>query len=218
MSHTKLIRMIFSHGGYSDAGRDAVVELASGGESALDSFLKARNKPIKSDLHPRDLHDTVSQVFGEFARQNPDALIARFESGEIDEFSAYWALGSAKGQRSIDVLIVGLKSKEKFCRWAAAQSLIQRKNKITASILVKSLNDRSSLVKSTIVQAMRWNRIFRLPEALPALQRMIDSKSIQKHSPGIYNTATEVVSLISSEMAVSSKKTVSRRSNRATGE
>ena len=218
MSHTKLIRMIFSHGGYPDAGRDAIVELAGGGEAALDAFLKAQNKPLKSDLHPRDLHDTVSQVFGEFARQNPDALIDRFEAGDIDEFSIYWALASAKGQRSIDVLLAGLKSKEKFCRWAAAQSLIQRKNKITAGILVESLNDRSSLVKSTIVQAMRWNRNFRLPEALPALQRMIDSKSIQKHSPGIYNTAKEVVSLISSEMAVPSKKTVSRRSNRATGE
>lgn len=92
MSHTKLTRMIFSHGGYPDAGRDAIVELAGGGESALDAFLKARNKPIKSDLHPRVLCDTVSQVFGEFARQKPDALIDRFESGDIDEFSIYWAL------------------------------------------------------------------------------------------------------------------------------
>ena len=97
MSHTKLIRMIFSHGGYPDAGRDAIVELAGGGEAALDAFLKAQNKPLKSDLHPRDLHDTVSQVFGEFARQNPDALIDRFEAGDIDEFSIYRALASAKG-------------------------------------------------------------------------------------------------------------------------
>ena len=218
MSHTKLIRTIFRHGGYCKTGRDAIVELAMAGDSALDAFLKAQKKPLKSDLHPRDLYDTVSQVFGEFARQNPDTLIDRFESGEIDEFSVYWALGSAKGQRSIDVLIAGLKSKEKYCRWAAAESLIRRECKQSARILIEGLTDRSSLVKSVIVQAMKSNKIFRLPEALPALQRMIDSKSIQKHSPGIYNTAKEVVSLIRSEMAGSSKKTVSRRSSRATGE
>jgi HEAT repeat protein len=63
-------------------------------------------------------------------------------------------MASAEGQRSIDVLLAGLKSQEKFFRWAAAQSLIQRKNKITAGIVVVSLNDRSSWVKSTIVQAM----------------------------------------------------------------
>ena len=199
ITHTKLIRTIYEHGCNSGEGRDAIAELAKCGESALDAFLLAQHNPPQSNLHPRDLHDMFNVVYGEFARVNPDALIDRFESGIIDEFSIYWALGSAAGERSTDVLIAGLKSKEKFSRWAAAESLIRRKCKQAIGPLIAGLSDRSSLVKSTIVQAMESNREFRCPEALPALERLIASKSFQKHSPGTYKMAIEVVRLIKNE-------------------
>jgi hypothetical protein len=194
-----LIRTIYEHGCYSGAGREAVAELVNGGESALDAFVLAQHDPPPSNLHPRDLWDTIASVYGEFARRNPDALIDRFESGIIDEFSIYWALGSATGERSADVLIAGLKSKKKFSRWAAAESLIRRKCKQAVGPLIDGLNDRSAIVKSAIVQAIKSSREFRCPEALPALERLIASKSIQKHSPGTFNMATEVVRLIKND-------------------
>ena len=197
--HTKLIRTIYEHGCSSDVGRDAITKLANKGESALDAFLRAQNDPPQSNLHPRDLWDTISYVYSEFAGRNPDAVIDRFESGKITEFRVFWALGSATGERSIDVLIAGLKSKEKFSRWAAAESLIRRKCRRAVGPLIDRLNDRSSLLKSVIVEAMRSNREFRCPEALPSLERLIASKSFQKHSPGTFNTATEVVRLIKNE-------------------
>ena len=143
--------------------------------------------------------DTISHVFSEFARQNPDALIDRFESGKIDAFRVFCSLGSATGERSIDVLIAGLKSKDKWSRWAAATSLIERKCIRAVGPLIDRLNDRSSLVKHVIVEAMRSNKKFRRPEALPALERLIASKSIQKHSPGTFKMAKEVVRLIKNE-------------------
>ncbi len=198
-THTDLIRTIYEHGCGTGIGRRAIAELAKCGESALDAFVLAGHALPQSNLHPRDLHDTASSVYSEFARSNPDALIDRFESGVIDELTIYWALGSAAGERSIDVLIAGLKSKEKFSRWAAAESLIRRKCKRAAGPLIDRLSDRSALVKLTIVMAMKSNREFRCPEALPALERLIASKSIQKHSPGTFKTAIEVVELIKSE-------------------
>jgi HEAT repeat protein len=197
--HTKLIRTIWEHGCYSDAGRDATAELVNGGESALDAFLLARDHAVQSNLHPRDLSATISNVYSGFARRNPDALIDRFESGKIDALQVFWALGSATGERSIDVLVVGLKSKEKWSRWAAATSLIERKCIRAAAPLLERLNDRSTLVTFVVVEAMRSNRKFRCPEAIPALERLIASKSIQKHSPGTFKMAKEVVRLIKKE-------------------
>ncbi len=196
--HTKLIRTIFERGCYSDAGRDAIAQLVSGGESALDAFLLAHDHPPQSHLHPRDLLDTISDVYAWFARQNADALIDRFESGKIDAFTVFWSLGAATGERSIDVLIAGLKSKDKWSRWAAAESLIQRKCIRAAAPLIDRLNDRSSLVRFVIVEAMRSNRKFRRPEAVPALERLIASKSTQKY-PGAFKMAKEVVRLIKNE-------------------
>lgn len=141
---TELILTIYEHGCYSGAGRHAIAELAKGGESALDAFLLAQRDPPQSRLHPRDLYDTIYQIFGAFARSTPDALIDRFESGLIDEFTIYWAHGSAAGERSIDVLIAGLKSKEKFSPWAAAESLIRRKCERAVGPLIDGLSDRSA--------------------------------------------------------------------------
>lgn len=171
-------------------------ELAAGGEAALDAFLSIDCYP-QSTLHPRDMADLVSDVFGEFAKRWPDAVIDSLE--QIGESQTYWALGSAKGQRSIDVLIEGLKAKNQYSRWAAAESLIRRRSKRAVPALTAALKDRSSFVKSAIVQAMESNQIFRCAEALPALRRIVASRSMQKNSPGTWKSAKEVVKLIAAE-------------------
>jgi len=195
----KLIKTICDEGCYSKLGRNAISELVGGGEEALDAFLKMQHKLPKTDLHPRDLADTISDVFCEFARKYSDALIDRFATGDIEEFQTFWALGYAEGQRSIDILLAGLKSKAQYSRWAAAESLIRRKSKQAIPALIERLNDRSSIVKTTILQAMKSNKRYRLPEALPALRRISSSKSNQKHSPGSVKTAEELVKLICGE-------------------
>lgn len=52
-AHFELIRKICERGSYSGAGHDAVVELANGGESALDAFLVAEPIPHhRTSTHP----------------------------------------------------------------------------------------------------------------------------------------------------------------------
>lgn len=195
----ELIPTIFQYGDYSPAGQRAADELVHSGEPALDDFLRALRNPPGSPLHPRDLLDTISGVFERFAQRIPDALIDRLERGEMEEFGVLWALGSGKGERSIDVLIAGLKRPSPYSRWAAAESLIRRKSKRAVPALLEALNDRSSMVRGAIVFAMKSGKRYRRPEALPALRRIIANKSIQKHNPGILAAAREVVTMIEDE-------------------
>lgn len=195
----ELIRTIFQYGDYSPSGQRAADKLVRAGEPALDVFLRALRDPPESPLHPKDLDDTISGVFARFAERIPDALIDRLERGEMEEFSVLWALGSGKGERSIDVLIAGLKRQCAYSRWAAAKSLIRRKSKRALPALLEALNDRSSMVRGAIVFAMKSDKKYRRPEALPALRRIIANKSIQKHSPGILAAAREVVAMIEGE-------------------
>lgn len=194
-----VIISIYEHGCYSNAGRDAIAELAKGGKTALETFLKSSHLASSSTLHPRDLQDTYVSVLGEFARQNPQLLIDQLESGTDSEIDIYWALGCATDVRSIDVLIAGLQSKEMWARWSAAESLIRRNCERAAEPLLQRLKDRSEFVKSSIVQAMLANSWLRHPQALPLLERLVASKSIQKNSPGTAQSASRLIELIKNE-------------------
>lgn len=149
-----------------------------------------------SEIHSRDLAETLIEVIGRFAKIIPDVVLDRFEAGDLGEFETYWALGSGSGERSIDVLIAGLTSKDKFCRWAAAESLIQRKSKRATPALIEALKDRSPDVKFAVVQTMQKRKELRRPEALPALQKIVASKSIRQHSPGLHKAADAVIKMI----------------------
>ena len=189
-----LICTIYQHGSYCKPGQDAVAELVAGADSSLGAFVFALQDPPRSDLHPRDLHDTISDVFWEFARQDPNGLIDRLD--QIGEFRVYWALGAAKDKRSFETLITGLKSKDVYNRWAAVESLIRRKCQEAVDPLLAMLNDRSSTVKGRIVFAMKSSRMLRRTNAIPGLNRLIANKSLQKHSPGIVSAAREVLKMI----------------------
>lgn len=180
-------------------GQRAITALVKGGRRALDAFLAARMNPPHSELHGRDLAETLIMVLGQFAREIPDEVLDRFEAGAIDEFELYWALGIGRGRRSIEVLIDGLKSKHRFCRWAAAESLIQRRSKPAIPALIAALKDRSPDVKFAVVHAMRKWKDLRRPEALPALRRILASPSIRAHHPGLHRYAAEVVRRIECE-------------------
>ena len=197
--YTEFIARIYRYGGYRSEGQHAISALVESGEPAFDAFLVAREQPPESDIHGRDLAETMIDVIGQFSKSIPDVVLDRFESGELDEFETYWALGSGSGDRSIDVLINGLKSKEKFCRWAAAESLIRRKSRRATPALLDALKDRSSDVKFAVVSTMQKWKQLRRPEAIPALKRIIASKAILKHSPGLHKAAVAVIKLIKCE-------------------
>jgi len=197
--YADLIAIIYRYGCYQSEGQKAIQALVEGGESAFDVFQSIRQDPPASEIHERDLAETFIAVIGRFAAKIPNVVLDRFEAGELEAFETYWALGIATDCRSIDVLISGLKHKDQFCRWAAAESLIQRKSNRATDALLDSLKDRSADVKFAVVSAMRKRRDLRRPDALPALRRIVSSKANMRHSPGMVKCAEEVVSLIQQE-------------------
>jgi hypothetical protein len=197
--YAEIIATIYRYGGYRSEGQHAISALVEGGEPAFDAFLVARKQPPESDVHGRDLAETMIDVIGQFSKAIPNVVLDRFESGELEEFETYWALGNASGDRSVDVLISGLKSKDKFCRWAAADSLIRRKSTRATPALIEALKDRSSDVKFAVVSTMQKRKQLRRPEAIPALKRIVASKAVQKNSPGLHKAAEAVIKLIERE-------------------
>ena len=173
-------------------------QLVRAGEKALDEFL-SEEREYETDLDPRDLSDVRLSVLCGFAETVPDSLIAKMGCGELDYYTLLWCLGWASDEQSIDVLLAGLKHKEAQVRLRAADSLVRRRVERTATALVAALKDRSSEVKSTIVYAMLCHRIFRRPEAVPALEKISASKQIRQHSPMTVTRARRVIELISEE-------------------
>jgi len=185
----KLITEVFQKGEYAVDGRRAIKELAAFGEPAVEEMLSAFKNPPKTDLHPRDVWDSIASQFGEFARTVPDSLLKLLDKGAVDPGLIYWGLGSAKGRPSLDALIAGLKHKNQYVRCMAAESQIRRRDKRAVPALVKALGDRSTSVKFLVVSAMKSNRMYRTPEAVPLLQRIVDNKMIQRQSPGLWREA-----------------------------
>lgn len=197
--YSQLIAAIYQDGCSRAEGRRAIKSLVKGGKSAFDAFLVARRQPPPSQMPSRDLYETVVEVIGRFAKDFPDVVIDRFDAGDLEEFETYWALGTGTGERSISLLIAGLKSKDKFCRWAAAESLIRRKSRRAIPALTDALRDRSAIVKLTVVLSMQKWQAMRRPEALPTLQRIAASEAIRQHSPGLRKAAEDAIQLIESE-------------------
>jgi hypothetical protein len=169
-SFLDLITAIYEHGCYRPDGWEAITSLVNGVAPAFTAYLTIRKDPPPSDVPSRDLYETHIEVLGRFSKEIPDEFIDRFEAGDLGEMETYWALALGTGERSIDVLIAGLKSKDKFCRWAAADSLIHRKSRRATPALIEVLRDRSSDVKFAVVQAMQKRKDLRRPDALPALR------------------------------------------------
>jgi hypothetical protein len=55
------------------------------------------------------------------------------------------------------------------------------------------LRDRSHTIKAAVVQAMKTDRIYRRPEAIPLLERITTDRSVRQHSPGLWEDAGTVV-------------------------
>lgn len=194
-----LIRTIFEKGGYTEEGRKALDALPQHGDAAVDAMIAAVKKPPKSNLHPRDLMDTIGAAFHILARHSSDRLIDRIEESAIDGFCVYSALRNAKGRRSLQVLLKGLRHKNQYVRWVSASAVIHRRSRSAIPLLYEMLGDRSWLVQCEIVFAMKKRMWLRRPEALPLLLRLRANKLVQKSSVGTWRAAQEVIELIEAE-------------------
>lgn len=188
----ELLNLVFLRGAFCHEGQVAVKRLARMGQPAIDAMLRRLQRPIMSELHPRDLAESIDAFFWEVARKAPGKLIEVINS-HPDWPALYFALGNAKDRRSIDVLIAGLTDKHYIIRSACCISLIRRKSKRAVPYLIEALRDRSHMVKFEVVRAMEKNKMYRLPEAIPYLERIVADRSVAKHSPGLAKSALKLV-------------------------
>ncbi|HVW00403.1 MAG TPA: HEAT repeat domain-containing protein [Planctomycetaceae bacterium] len=189
-----LIETIYQDGMYTEQGRDATRELATLGRPALEALVDAPERPTKQ--HPRDLMESIINAYCEFAKHIPDVLVGFLEAGRIQPWMVYSALGYAQGERSRQALLIGLQDSYPIVREQALQALIQRREESSVPAIIEALRDRSSSVKSMVVFAMSERAMFRRPEALPLLERIVSSKSMQRHSPGTVEAAKRVIASI----------------------
>jgi HEAT repeat protein len=189
-----LIDTIYQAGMYTDAGSKAIFELASLGRLAFESLIEAPDRP--TEQHPRDLMESIIAAYCEFAKTSPDVLLEFLEAGRIQPWMAYIALGYAQGERSRQVLLNGLQDSSPNVREQALHSLIKRGEQDSIAAILAALRDRSDSVKSMVVFAMRKLGRLRRPEALPLLERVVNNKSMQRHSPGTVEAAERVIELI----------------------
>jgi HEAT repeat protein len=194
-----LIRTIFEKGDYTEEGRKALDALPQHGDAAVDAMIAAMKKPPKSNLHPRDLMDTIGSAFHILARHSSDRLIDRLEEGAIDGFWVCSALRNAKGRRSLQALLNGLRDKNQYVRWVSASAVIHRRSRSAIPLLIELLKDRSWLVQCEIVFAMKKRMWLRRREALPLLLRLRANKLVRKNSVGTWRAAQEVIELIEAE-------------------
>jgi HEAT repeat protein len=151
-------------------------------------------------IHKRDFVEALGDVLWLLARKSPDLLIDVLEREEYrpDPTLSFvtTALGNARGRRATDALLAALKHKNPWIRLSAAGALIGRPGKQVDAALLDALKDRTTLVKFTILEAMCQGKLPCDPRAVPALRRIIASRQIQKHSPGILSRAQEVLQRI----------------------
>jgi hypothetical protein len=189
-----LIEAIYQDGMYTHAGSNAIRELATLGRPALEALIDAPGRPTQQ--HPRDLLESIIGAYCEFAKHIPDILVEFLEAGRIQPWMVYSALGCAQGERSRQALLIGLQDSCPIVREQALQALIQRREESSVPAIIEALRDRSSSIKSLVVFAMSERAMFRRPEALPSLERIVSSKSMQRHSPGTVDAAKRLVAAI----------------------
>jgi hypothetical protein len=191
----RLIGRVVRYGAFSAEGRRAIERLAAIGAPAIDGMRAILEHPPPTDLHPIDLSDSVLAFFAALARSMPGKLIELLPTWP-DPVMLYWALGQADDRDSLVALIDGLRHKNLYVRWAAAESLVRRRDPRSVPALIGVLKDRSGLVRMTVVQAMETNRMYRRPEAIPLLERIVANRTVRKHSPGLWAKAGAILERI----------------------
>ena len=194
-----LIRTIFEKGDASDEGKRAIEALAQHGKSAIDAMIAATKKLPKSNLHPRDVMDSVHSVFAALARMSSGTLVQRMREGAIDPILGCSALGNARGLASLRVLVQHLQHQQKWVRWSAMMSLVRRRARSAAPTIVSMLKDRSSTNQIGVIHCMMQNQWLRLPDAIPMLDRFLVRQSAKKSLLHYAANAQTVIDMIRDE-------------------
>lgn len=171
------------------ADEASVKELSSLGADALPALAVVAGS---HDLDPR-AKQALLHALALMAQQDPAPLLARIdEAGEYKE-ALVWALGFADPKLVTRPLIRLLRDFDDGVREAAARSLIRQHTPEAADALVPALDDRARGVQYVAVEALHDDDFFRLPAALPRLQRLVRDPHLKEEESEMVRHAKEVL-------------------------
>ncbi len=175
----------------------AVGDLASLGAAGVAAVLTAMSGPFPPEVVSRDGIELLATVLHETAKRDPFPLIEVLdrELFPADPHLVFVvsALGTSRTEASREALKRALRHRNLFVRWMAASGLARSPAKVAKPEMVVALRDRSPDVKFEAVEALRKRKALRSPEALEPLRRIVRSPSLQKHSPGLWRNARDLL-------------------------
>lgn len=138
----------------------------------------------------RDEFEDASGLLAPVTRNYIDEIITQYDKYGYTNYYLVTSLTRESTKQAMPLFEMAIKDKHPDVREAAARALSLYRNRKASKLLVAALKDRSSYVKFTAVNAMLK---FRDPEAVPQLKKIIQSKHVQKWSPGTVRLAKEAL-------------------------
>ncbi len=169
-------------------------EIASLGPDAVDAVAEAMNGTETRDHHPHQVVEALTHVLSEVAKADPGALLARLDAAEPNATVYVSALGSAKPDPAV-IAALGrmVTSEDATIRYAAANALVALHTPEAAAALVPALSDAYGPVQFVAVQAIRDDDVFRVPDAVPPLRRIVADSRVKRMAPEIWEQARQAL-------------------------
>tara|TARA_B110000495_G_scaffold198568_1_gene210598 strand:- start:2374 stop:2871 length:498 start_codon:yes stop_codon:yes gene_type:complete len=158
------------------------------GVDELDAALERLNHARDRDDHHRLLNELAP-----IASRYIDQIAAAFDAHDFPRFDVTWSLIGNCHDNAVALFCHALRDSDKYVRWAASEALSKCNDENAVLALISALKDRSTLVKGVAVTAMKRHK----PQAaVSQLQKIANSKHMQKHSPGIVKDASTALASI----------------------
>jgi len=148
----------------------------------LDAVLERLNSARDRDEYHRILCDLAP-----IAKRYVDRISARFHEDDFPKFNITWALIGSCDESAVVLFCHAIKDSDKYVRWAASEALSKCECEMAVAALVNALKDRSTLVKGVAVSSMKR---LKPRSAASQLEKIVQSKHLQTHSPGIVSDAS----------------------------
>ena len=141
----------------------------------------------------RDDHHQLLCSLSPIAARHIQEISVAFSTQGFPKFEVLWSLIGSTSLPAVDLFSRAIKDRDPYTRWAASEALAKCDSPLATDCLVAALKDRSTLVKGVAVAAM--SRL-KSRAAIKQLRKIVQSKHMQTHSPGIVKDAAAALATI----------------------
>lgn len=176
---------------------DAIAAFREIGDSAVPHLVAAWRGPIPDGVHGRDFVESITAAISEACRDDATALIELICGDSLPDDPFRWlatcALRASRDPRVNDTLLWLLEHGTNLARQAAAEGLIQRREKRAIEPLLSLMKRSRSMASFLIVTGLRRTPEMQDARAIPILERILTHRSL---APGARREAAELLQLL----------------------